>query len=231
MAPVKKLHEELTERLLSQIQSGKYKPGDRLPAERVLASEYGVSRSVVREALSSLNQMGCISSKVGGGSYVKTPESADIVSPLSIMFSQNDDFALEMVEARLIVETEVARLASTRRTDSQLAAMWKTVEQMRSAVSKGGNGVNLDKKFHEQLTQAADNRALALIVLSYSEILNSYMVLTQSLEGVPYRTIAAHENILRAVERQNPAAAEKAMRDHLIDAHENLKKVLNKKQV
>ena len=230
MVHVKKLHEELTEKLLSKIQSGEYKPGDRLPAERVLAAEYGISRSVVREALSSLNQMGCIASKVGGGSYVKTPESADIVSPLSIMFSQDDDFALEMVEARLIVETEVARLAATRRSDRQLAAMWKTVTQMQSIVSKGGDGVKLDRKFHEQLTQAADNRALALIVFSYSEILNSYMTLTQSLEGVPYRIIAAHENILRAVERQDPAAAEKAMRDHLIDAHENLKKVLNQKQ-
>ena len=82
----KKLHEEVTDKLLSRVRSGEFKPGDRLPAERALALEYGVSRSVIREAMSSLNQMGCVVSRVGGGSYVKTPDTSDIVDPLSVIY-------------------------------------------------------------------------------------------------------------------------------------------------
>lgn len=226
---IKKLHEDVTEKLLSRIQSGEFKPGDRLPAERTLAAEYGVSRSVIREVMSSLNQMGCIVSKVGGGSFVKTPDTSDIVDPLSIMVSQDDEFAIEMIEARLVIEPAVARLAALRRTSEQLPEMWATIEKMRSEAVKGSFSTTLDSRFHELLTEAANNRALAMTVLGYSRVLNRSMELTQSLEGVPHKTIAAHENILRAVERQDAQAAENAMRQHLVDAHENLKRVLNKK--
>ena len=226
MSDKKKLHEEITDKLLARIHSGELKPGDKLPAERTLANEYGVSRSVIREALSSLNQMGCIQSRVGGGSYVKTPGSADIAEPLSVLFAQEEDFAYEMIEARLIIETEVARLAAQRRSESQLKEMWHTLEKARCEISRGGDGVAQDNSFHRQLTEAADNRALGLLVQSYSAILNNYMVMTHSLEGSPYRSLAAHETILRAIERQDSQAAEKAMRDHLVSAHESLKKAL-----
>ena len=225
----KKLHEEVTDKLLSRVRSGEFKPGDRLPAERALALEYGVSRSVIREAMSSLNQMGCVVSKVGGGSYVKTPDTSDIVDPLSVIYSQDDDFALEMIEARLVIEPEVARLAALRRSDKQLEAMWQTIDKMRAEAIRGGDCSKLDSKFHEQLTEAAHNRALALVVVSYSKILNKSMELTQALEGVPQKAIASHENILRAIKRQDPQGAENSMRQHLVDAHENLKKVLNSK--
>ena len=65
-----KLYEEVADRLLGQIQSGVYQQGDRLPAERILSKEYGVSRSVIREAFRFLERMGCVEARVGGGTYV-----------------------------------------------------------------------------------------------------------------------------------------------------------------
>ena len=101
-----KLYEEVAGKLQEEIRTGTYQPGDRLPSERILSQEYGVSRSVIREAFRSLEQMGCVEARTGGGTYVKAPEISSMVDSMSMLISLDESFAMELVEARLVVETD-----------------------------------------------------------------------------------------------------------------------------
>ena len=137
----RKLYEEITARLLEQISEGTLKPGDRLPPERTMAEDYGVSRTAVREALRSMEMMGVVESRVGEGTYIRTPSFADVVDPFSMVVAQSGRLGSELIEVRLILETEVAGLAARRRTEEQLAALEGTLEDMRQDIEAGGVGV------------------------------------------------------------------------------------------
>src|SRR6056297_3128640 len=121
LEPVKKirLYESIVKQIQHLINEGDLIPGQRLPPERELSEELGVSRTSIREALRALETMGYLESKVGvgGGTYVKEVTFSNIVSPFSATLLQNDDFIVELLEVRLVLEIEVARLAATRRTD------------------------------------------------------------------------------------------------------------------
>lgn len=224
---VKKLYEEIVDQLMQRIQSGELQPGNRLPSERTLAKEYNVSRSVVREAFRSLERMGCVESQVGGGTYVKTPELSDVVDPFAVLVMQDKQFSVELLETRMLLETEVARLAAERRTEEQILEMKAILREMSRELIRGGDGEEQDLKFHAQLVEAAGNRALKLVVSTCSEILNRTVKITQGIAGVPQQALFDHENILRAVIQQDSAAAQQYMREHLLSARQNLKKIQN----
>ena len=114
----RKLYEDIVDQLMAKIQSGELQPGMRLPAERVLEKEYGVSRPVVREAFRAMEQMGCVETRVGGGTFVKAPELSDVVDPISILFMKDDAFTEELLETRILLETGIAQLAASRRTEA-----------------------------------------------------------------------------------------------------------------
>ena len=144
-----KLYEEIAAQMMEQIRSGALRPGDRLPPERTLAEEYGVSRTAIREALRSMEMMGCVESHVGEGTYIKTPSLQEIVDPFSMLIAQNGRMGGDLIEARLILETEIAALAARRRTDEQLSALEKTLAEMRRDIESGGMGIEADERFHE----------------------------------------------------------------------------------
>ena len=223
-----KRYEELAEKLMQKIHEGELQSGDRLPSERYLAKEYGVSRSVVREALRSMERIGCVEARMGGGTFVKSPEISDVIDPLTLIVSQDSQFALEVTEARLILETEIVKLAAARRTEHHVKEMHCTLDQMQREILKGGKGIEEDARFHTQLARAAENRVLQLLVSTCAEVLNHSMKVTQYMEGVPQKALIDHEKILKAVEEQDGDRAEHYMRKHLLSAHENLKKAWNK---
>ena len=92
-----------------------------------------MSRTAIREALRSMEMMGCVESHVGEGTYIKTPSLQEIVDPFSMLIAQNGRMGGDLIEARLILETEIAALAARRRTDEQLSALEKTLAEMRRA--------------------------------------------------------------------------------------------------
>lgn len=220
----KKLYEEIVDQLMLRIQSGQLQPGDRLPAERILAKEYEVSRAVVREAFRAMERMGCVESQVGGGTYVKTPELSNVVDPISILFMQDESFAEELLETRMLLETVVARFAAERRTEEQIAEMKQILLEMGDDIAGGGTGEEQDIEFHAQLVKAAGNRALELVISTCSEVLNRTVEVTQRVEGVPTQALTDHQKILEAVERQDSLQAVRFMRQHLTSAQQNLKK-------
>ncbi len=220
-----KLYEEIAEQMIEQIHAGVLRPGDRLPPERTLAEEYGVSRTAIREALRSMEMMGCVESRVGEGTFIKAPSLSNIIDPFSLVFPQNGRLGGELIEIRLILETEIAALAARRRTDDHLKALDKTLSDMREDIASGGMGVEADEAFHAVLAEAAGNEALILILNMCSGLLSRTRPLTQSIKGVPARTLKDHASICEAVRNQDERSARRLMRTHLNRAMRNLSRI------
>ena len=163
-----KLYEEITAKMIAQIHEGVLRPGDRLPAERTLAEQFGVSRTAIREALRSMEMMGCVESRVGEGTFIKAPSLSNIVDPFSMVMSQNGKLDTDLIEVRLILETEVTAMAAQRRTQAQLEELRQTVEEMRADIEGGGNGVASDDRFHAILAEACGNEAMSVMLNSPS---------------------------------------------------------------
>ena len=223
-----KLYEEIAAQMMEQIRSGALRPGDRLPPERTLAEEYGVSRTAIREALRSMEMMGCGESHVGEGTYIKTPSLQEIVDPFSMLIAQNGRMGGDLIEARLILETEIAALAARRRTDEQLSALEKTLAELRRDIESGGMGIEADERFHEILVGAAGNEALSTMLNMCAGMLSRTRPLTQSIKGVPKMALKDHTAIFEAVRIQDERTARRLMRGHLNRALKDLGRVQKK---
>jgi len=220
-----KLYEKIVQFFLERIQEGAMNPGDRLPSERVLAGEFGVSRTAIREALRSMELMGLIESHVGEGTFVKSPNLSQMIGPFSMAFAQDRQVNSELIEVRLILETEISRLAARRRGDEHLSELYATLHDMERDINHGGTGVEADKAFHTILAQAAGNQSLNAILSMCSEMLSRTLRITQSMKGVPITTLADHTAIYHAIAAQDEKGARRLMRKHLINAQHNLQKL------
>ena len=123
LKPLKKtrLYEEIIKQLTDLINNGSLKPGDKLPTERDLAVQLNVSRTAIREALRSLEMMGFIESKVGEGTFVKEITLNNVIDPFSSILSKDKKLVAELIEVRILLESEIARLAAARINDDKAA--------------------------------------------------------------------------------------------------------------
>lgn len=226
LEPLKKtrLYEEIVDQLITLMKAGKLKPGDKLPSERQLSDELQVSRTAIREALRSMESMGYINSRVGGGTYVKSVTLDNVIDPLSVMLSQDEKLISELVEVRVLLEGEVASLAAKNATPSQISEARAALDNMSHDISIGGIGLAGDNAFHNTLAKIADNSALSLILNMCSELLSKSREATLTIPGQPENSLKDHYEILAAVESGSSAQASKLMRQHLRKARRNLEK-------
>ncbi|MGE4484018.1 MAG: FadR/GntR family transcriptional regulator [Oscillospiraceae bacterium] len=217
-----KLYEEIVDELLMRIGTGILRPGDKLPSERDLAETFNVSRAAIREAIRSLEHMGCIESRIGDGTYIKSPTLKEIIDPISMVFPNDKALYSELIEVRLILETEIATLAARRRTREQLEYLAKNIEEMEKEINAGGLALEQDEAFHKALAEASGNRVLSTVSDTCSGIISRTRALTQRLKGVPLSALTSHKQIYGAIERQDEKAAAFYMRDHLNITRRNL---------
>ena len=217
LQPVKKtrLSTEVIDQISQSILKGDYKPGHKLPPEREIATQLGVSRTVVREALRSLEIMGLVESMIGGGTYVKEYTAEHVLDPIASYFSSDDCLADEIIETRLILEPEMVKLAAVRATEEDIAVMEKAIVQMEEELVSGLSGINGDTAFHFALASAAHNSAMLKILSVIGDLLHYNM--KASLQAVPDQgiTIQGHKRILQAVKDHNGDLAAKYMVEHL----------------
>ena len=224
-----KLYEGIAAHMIGQIHEGTLRPGDRLPPERSLAEKFGVSRTAIREALRSMEMMGCVESRVGEGTFIKSPSLSNIVDPFSMVLNQSGDALWrELIEVRLILETEIAALAACRRTPEQLDALENTLTAMAADIESGGNGIQADEDFHAILARSAGNGALSVMLEMCSGMLSRTRPITQSIKGVPKMTLKDHSAICKAIRDGDERAARRLMRSHLNRALRNLNRIQKK---
>ena len=224
LEPVKRsrLYEEIVKQLTDLINSGALKPGDRLPTERALAVQLKVSRTAIREALRALELMGFIESRVGEGTFVREITMKNVISPFSTLLSQDIELVTELIEVRMLLETEVARLAARRITPEKCEAIEETLELMAREIADGDLGIIGDNAFHNALASAADNTALSRILSLCGDLISTSR--EAALTSMKDRRVglAHHREIYRAIREQDEELAATLMRHHLQEAYKNV---------
>jgi DNA-binding FadR family transcriptional regulator len=209
---------ELVEELKRRILNGEIAPGDKLPAEAGLAEEFGVSRTVVREAA------GLVETFQGRGSFVlEVPARA---SGLREVRSHRD--VLELLDFRIGVESEAAGLAAVRRTEHQLKAIERALDDFRRIGDDPSRSVEADFAFHQKVAAASGNRFYTELIDSLGPMM---IMLPRTRLDPAYemsdathltRVVLEHENIYAAIARSDPEAARAAARVHLSNTRHRL---------
>ncbi len=192
-----------------------------LPPEREMASKLGVSRTVLREATKRLELQGLLEIQHGVGIRAVDHLHKPLSGSLSLLLPDHVVRLEQLMEARLTIEPEIARLAGLRASAEQIEALSDALRAMAQADSQEA-AVVADIDFHRQLAQASGNEVLALMLESLSELGRESRRLTIGNVGKE-RAIEHHAAILKAVAEKQPDAAAQAMRTHVQVAIEDLK--------
>lgn len=224
-----KLSEEILHRLKEMIKTGQYGYGDKLPVEKRLAEIFGVSRTTVREALAVLEAEGWVTTRRGGGTYVKRVRNAGPVEPLTALLGGQNAGILELMEVRRILESEVAVLAASRSTPEDIVAIKAAYRDMVENVAQGVDTAAADFAIHYAIAKAAKNNTIASVI---SHLHDLYMEVVKTsrhhkLKQPSFELILAeHEAVIKAIEKRQANAARKAMEQHLERVQRTLEEVL-----
>ncbi len=219
-----RLSEQLAEALAASIREGKLAPGHRLPTESALMQRFGVSRTVVREALSRLKTMGVIESRQGSGAFVKS--STLPVDPLVLATDGSLDAVIQMVEVRRALEAEAAALAAARASTQDLRQIKAAILALERAVAAGGDGVQEDVAFHAAIAKAAGNPYLLSTLAYLSRFLLDATRVTRANESTradfAQQVRDEHAAIVQAIEARDVDAARLAGATHMVNATERI---------
>ncbi len=212
----RRLYRQIADQIAALIERGEYGSGQRLPPERDLARQLGVSRPSVREALIALEVEGYVEVRIGSGVYVTGPGRAARVEPL------HADSA------------ECAALAAKEATRAQIRAMEEALDQMASERDRGVMPLGADRLFHMRIAEASGNSALALVVRTLWDQRQGplFLRLEHHFDTPELWTVAIreHRDIVDAIARHDPAAARTAMRHHMNHAAKRFSKSWEKKK-
>lgn len=201
------------------ISEGALVPGAKLPAERELAEKFGVARSSLRQALKVLEIMGVISQRVGDGTYLNAGAPTILSEPLEFLILLDGISFHELMEARLIVEPELASRAASRATTEDLAELHRDLSAMEKSRKDNAQFVEADLKFHRTIFRVAGNRVCSLMFTVVHQSLERLIHLTSQLVD-PEHTLALHKRVYTAIRRKDPEEARRRMAEHLEDARQ-----------
>jgi GntR family transcriptional regulator, transcriptional repressor for pyruvate dehydrogenase complex len=212
-APRRKLSETVAEQLLAAVRE--LPPGTKVPSERELTKELGVGRSTVREALNGLAMMGVVEIRHGQGVFV-TAQPVGLIEPSAITAALEQGITHEFIEARLIVEVEVARLAARRRTDEDLARLEAALEEQERRLRGDLDAlVDVAASFNVLLADAAHNDLLSAMIQSFVSLMLERGPRVYSLDGFGEWDIREHRGLFEAVRDRDPERAARLMREHI----------------
>ena len=217
---------DLADALAERINAGELKPGSRLPTETAFMGEYGVSRTVVREALSKLQHAGAVQTRHGVGTFVVGPPDAGQgfrIAPRHLATLRD---VIAVLELRIGIETEAAALAAQRRDRTHLQAMRAALDAFARAVEGGQDAIDADLRFHREIARATGNPHFSGLLATLGERiiprarLGAAEVIESARSDYLRRVNAEHESIYDAIAAQDAEAARAAMRIHLANSRE-----------
>jgi DNA-binding FadR family transcriptional regulator len=208
----------IADQIRTAIITGKLREGERLPPERELAEQFGVSRVTVRDALRALEAMGLIEVRVGarGGAFVTAPTGAIVGQTMSDMMMMSAVTPEDIVEARLVVELGTVTLACARATDEDLARLHELADRSTGALASKTYTRELSWEFHSLLALAAHNGAIEGLTASFRSSLSMHPIRTREGAKAHERTVVEHARILGALDRRDGATARREMAHHLL---------------
>lgn len=230
LAPAPNLTSGLVKRLTFEIESGKLAPGSRLPTEQALINATGVSRTVVREAISALRADGLVITRQGVGAFVSL-DARNRPFRINADELQSINEVLKVFELRISIETEAAGFAAERRTNRHLADIKRCIKQIDQQIALGETAADADYAFHKAIFAAANNSYF----VQFLEFLGRFIIPRQRIKrgledpdqrGIYLKRIQKeHCAIFEAIKAADPEAARKAARAHLINAQKRYRQL------
>jgi GntR family transcriptional repressor for pyruvate dehydrogenase complex len=206
------LYEQVIERIAAYCRESKLGAGDSLPSERLLAEQLGVSRATIKQALVVLQVQGLVDMRHGRRTVLRTAALSS--EPISTLLDRRERLPA-ILEAREAVEPQLTKLAALRRTDADLRAMEDALRVMADELARGEIGEDGNRRFHTALAEAAHSPVLGSFLRTIDEDLGQARRESLRQPGRPELSFEQHQEILRAVEAQDPTGAQSAMRSHL----------------
>lgn len=218
LRPIRKTraYEEIVRQVKALTESEVLKPGDRLPSERELAEQFQVSRVTVRQALSVLQAMGLLESRVGDGTFAGGSHNS-VVTVLAPMLNPPKSTLLEQLELRRLIEPEVARLAAERATEAQIDEMRRSLLHQRRLLDQEQSIVDEDSAMHLIIARSSQNSLLVRMMESIHELLRGSREESLRAHATMERSLAGHRRIIEAIAKHDPTAARQAMLRHVLD--------------
>lgn len=219
---VTKLSDQIVARLETMLLEGSFRPGDRLPPERQLAEQLGVSRPSLREAIQKLAARGLLVARQGGGTYVTARLDTGFVEPWQEMLGKHPELHRDVLEFRRMLEGTVARLAAERATEADLERIGKLYEHMAATHGQqeaSEQASKIDVMFHQALADAAHNALFTHLTGSLLNMLHSHVhdniANLFSVGDVGGQLMDQHGAVWRAVRAGDGAAAQAAAEAHI----------------
>ncbi|HGL4259508.1 FadR/GntR family transcriptional regulator [Burkholderia dolosa] len=207
----------LARQIHAMVAAGAFEPGARLPSERSLADQFGVSRTQVREAIIALEVQGIVEVRVGSGIYVSS--AADAARPVTFDVPRGPG-PIETLRARGLIEAEVAALAATERKDADLDRLFFALTTMREQMNDKAAYHAADREFHLRIAESTGNTVLLHMVTAMWDCARSdplWDKIEEHFHSTALREASQedHQRIFAAIMARDAAAARDAMRAHL----------------
>ncbi|WP_410791733.1 FadR/GntR family transcriptional regulator [Kribbella sp. C-35] len=208
-----RLYEQVAGQITSWITENGLQPGDRLPPERELAQRLGVSRATLSQALVALEVIGAVVVRHGDGTVLtERARTAPVIEAIRA----HADRLPEIIEARDALESKLAALAASRRTEADLTAIRSALDAMERDIEAGGRGVEGDEAFHGAVTAAARSELLAQMMIAIHDLIRETRLESLSQPGRPRESLAGHRKVADAIAAGDPDAAAQAMHEHVM---------------
>lgn len=207
-----RLYEQVAQQISEWIDANGLRAGDRLPPERELATQLGVSRATVSQALVALEVVGVVIVRHGDGAIL-----SEAAGPSRVVDAIRDHAKRipEIIDARDALETKLASLAAQRRTEEDLESIDEALRVMEADIEVGGRGDEGDELFHGAVTTAAHSELLARMMAEIGELIAETRIESLGQPGRPRDSLAAHRRVAEAIRAGDATEAARAMHAHI----------------
>ena len=229
IAKPSQLSKLVEEQIEEAIRQRKYQPGSKLPTELMLCSQFGVSRTAVREALRMLSARGLITITKGKGMYVRKISADTVTNPMHLYLQMTYDrsHVLDIVHARQIIEPPIAAMAAINHTDEDAKRLEKDLNDLKECNSDYPHLAALDMTFHLDIAKASENPIIPLILDPIHRLLPQIKSsVYASVEDAKESAVIWHSKILEAILNKDADGARTAMTEHLKIAEEHARRML-----
>ncbi len=220
-----RLYQGIVDQIEGLLERGELRSGDQLPAERVLAEQFQVSRASVREALRALELLGIVETHAGGGTFVREVSPQAVARPLSSLARRGHSID-DVVEVRGLIEPAIASLAARHVTPEELAELTEILAAQEKKVAAGESYAEEDARFHELIGQASRNELLVTMLAVIWDVLRASREEWLLTNARAHASVDAHKRILAALVARDAEAARATAAEHIHAVGEGIVKLL-----
>jgi GntR family transcriptional repressor for pyruvate dehydrogenase complex len=207
VAGPKRLYQEVVDQVTDLVLNNHLQPGDKLPAERNLAQQLGVSRTAIREAIRALEEKGLVEVRQGAGTFVRSPAPESVSASLSLYLQTNVARYLQLMELREMLDVEIAGRLAGRIDKEDLEQLQVRIAKMRQLLDSPSEFAHEDAAFHMDFYRAAKNEVLLMIMQPVMDLLEEAMAASFQEPGSPESSLRLHEKLVDQIAAADAAGA------------------------